>query len=229
MFENNIWGSDVNGSLWCLPVEFLLYLVTPVYISIGMKISDQRKKYYYGIVTLLIIIAGSVWTTWLYDTSYVFRIVSYVMQIIPYYFVGVLIAACNMEKNLNTQVAIVLMFIIAGLYYLPAPFCHIGQYIFIPYVIMSLALEEKPVFAAFNKRDISYGMFLFGFVIQQVLIQIFIQNGYPLNTWILLALTLVFDILMGAFTERFIEIPSRKMCRRILLLFERRLENKGKK
>ncbi len=218
VFENNLWGNAVNGSLWCLPVEFLMYLVTPVYIMAGMKLSVKIQKYYFGIVSLLVILAGSIWTTWFYDTNFIFHGFSFVMQIIPYFFVGVFIAVCKLEKLLNTQKAIIVMMIAAGLSYLPAPLSYVGQYVCIPYVILSLALAEKPVFTAANKRDISYGMFLFSFIIQQILIQVFVSSGYPLNVWILLTLTIVFSVLMGLFTEKFVENPSKKLCKKIVLL-----------
>lgn len=62
VFENNIASEAVNGSLWCLPVEFLMYLVLPIYVNIGQRLSARLQKWYYGGSTLFIIIVKVVWT-----------------------------------------------------------------------------------------------------------------------------------------------------------------------
>ena len=224
VFLHNPVPGTVNGSLWCLPVEFLMYLIVPVYVSLGNKLSASAKKWFYGICTMLIVAAGTIWTTWFYETHYVFlgMDLSQMMCIVPFYFVGIWAALCRLEGFLNLQAAMVVLFLGAGLVYLPAPFTYVCQFFSIPYVILSLALAEKPFFATCRLfrsgtlPDISYGMFLFSFVIQQLLIQIFLTWGIPMNVWIILLLTLLISALLGVLTEQLVEKPMGRLCKKLL-------------
>lgn len=218
VFADNILPGSVNGAIWCLPVEFMMYLIIPIYISIGRKLSARMQRWYYGTITLLMIVAGSVWTTLWYDTHYVFcgMDLSQVMVVVPYYFVGSLFAVCKLEKALNLQIAMVVMILASMFSFLGAPFCYLAQYVVIPYVILSLALATQPVFTVFNKIDISYGMFLFSFPIQQMLIQIFIHRGWNLSVWVLMALTIILAMIMGILTEKLVEKPAGKLCKAVL-------------
>ena len=219
VFENNIYGSAVNGSLWFLPVQFLMYLLIPVYVGIGNRISVKAQKTYYIITTLFVIAFRCIWTTWFDDTLFVFYGMSFsqiMRYCIPYYFVGCLFAVCKLENILNLQIAVVAIIGSAMCSFLPAFFSHCLESILIPYVVLSLALTEKPVFATAAKIDISYGMFLFSFIIQQTLIQIFILRDWDLNVWLLIILSVFISLIMGTLTERFIEQPSRKICKKIV-------------
>ena len=227
VFENNIASRAVNGSLWCLPVEFLLYLIIPIYLSIGKRLPAKLQKWYYGICTLLVIAARVIWYYWTcsvtntfvapsYSVQFMIDFLSTSLEIIPYFFVGSFLAACQMEKILNIQMAVILICIAAALAHLPAPFCYIAAYFCVPYVVLSLALVKNPIFAMLNKRDISYGMFLFGFVIQQTLIHVFLQKGYTINVWILMVLSIILSSVMGFLTDIFIEKPVRKIVEKLL-------------
>lgn len=226
VFENNIASSAVNGSLWCLPVEFLMYLVVPVYVGIGMKLAAKFQRWYYGMITLLLILARAVWDTWLcgngifveasYFSQVIIGLISNTIRIIPYFFAGSLLAAGRLEILLNMQTAVVVVMVAAALFFLSKPFCYIAEYFLIPYVVLAFSLAERPVFAAFNKRDISYGMFLSGHVIQQILIQIAVQKGYAIHIWLLIPLSIGFSVVMGFLIERFIERPAGKFMNRMI-------------
>lgn len=226
VFEDNIASSAVNGSLWCLPVEFLMYLVVPVYVGIGMKLSAKFQKWYYGTVTLLVILARVIWDTWFpgngifVPTSYflqaIIDLISSTIKIIPYFFVSSLLAVCRLEKLLNIQIAVVAMMIAAALFYLSTPFHYLIEYLVISYVVLAFSLADKPIFTSLNKRDISYGMFLSGHVIQQVLIHIAVQRGYAIHIWILAILSISLSAAVGFLMERLIEKPAGKLMNRII-------------
>lgn len=221
VFENNFASSAVNGSLWCLPVEFLMYLVVPVYVGIGMKLSAKSQRWYYGMIALFMILVRVIWDIWLcgngifVESSYflqvIIGVVSNTIRIIPYFFVGSLLAAGRLEKLLNIQIAVVAVMVASALFYLSTPFCYIAEYLLIPYVVLAFSLAENPILAVFNKRDISYGMFLSGHVIQQILIHIAIQKRYAIHIWFLILLSVGFSVATGFLMERFIERPAGKL------------------
>lgn len=227
VFENNIGSKAVNGSLWCLPVEFLMYLIIPIYINIGKKLSDKMQRLYYGGSTIAVVVARIVWDTcfqngsglWVeanYLNQFIIGACTSTLRIIPYFFMGSLFASCRLEKYLSTQAAIAIVFIMSGLAYLSDLSCYVGQYICISYVVLSLALAEKPIFAAFNEKDISYGMFLSGHVIQQSWIHMFIRKGYAIDIGLLFILSIFSSIVIGFYTEKFIEKPAGKISNRII-------------
>lgn len=217
VFENNIIPSTVNGSIWCLPVEFMMYLLVPIFLSVGRCFKEKVRKFIYLFIVVFIVLFGWIWTSWFYDTHYIVLGMDFsqVMQIMPYYFVGSIVAICGMERYLNLQVAIALVFLVAMLGSFSNKITGLLQYIIIPYVILSFALASKPIFAKVNKIDISYGMFLFSFVIQQTLINLFLKKGVDLNIYVLLLLTIFASVFMGIVTEQFIEKPFgrlKNMC-----------------
>ena len=223
-FTQNTSAGVVNGSIWCLPVEFMMYLIVPVYVSIGNQMPLPAKRTFYGICTVIIMGVGAVWSAWFYETHYLFLGMDFsqVISVVPYYFAGALVALCKLEGILDLQAAVAVLLVAAGLNYVPALFSYLGRFLVIPYVVLSLALVEKPVFASCGLfrsgvlPDISYGMFLFSFVIQQFLIQIFVSYRISLNVWLLMGLTILCSILFGVLTERCVERPAGFLCKKIL-------------
>lgn len=218
VFVNNIGSTAVNGSLWFLPVLFLIYLLVPLYIGIGSRISAKAQKWYYMGVTLFSIVFRGIWVVWFYDTHYVFYGMdfSHIVDVVPYFLMGGLFAVCRLEKYLNLSKAVVVMIGAAACSYFPAPFSDCAGCIFIPYVTLSLALEEKAVFIKMNKIDISYGIFLFSFIIQQILIQIFLHKNWRLDVWILLILSILISVAMGKIVDVFVDKPIGKLRKAML-------------
>ena len=218
VFENNIIPGTVNGSIWCLPVEFLMYLLIPLFISIIGKTSEKVRNKLYLFTAIVIVVFGWIWTNVFYDMHPIILGMDFsqVMQIMPYYFVGSVIAVCNLEKYLNLQIAVALLIFSSMFSLLPSQITGLLQYIIVPYVILAFALENRPFFTKINKWDISYGMFLFSFVIQQTLINLFLRKGFELNIWILLTLTILGSVFMGFVTERLIERPFGKLRERFI-------------
>lgn len=217
VFDSNIVNA-VNGSLWFLPVQFLMYLLVPIYIGIGSHMPLKTQKWYYAVTTLIIIVFRCSWTTWFYDTHYSFygMDLSQAIHVLPYFFIGCFFAVCKLERFLSMQIVTIAVLVVPLCLLLPVSIGYYMECTLIPYLILSLALAEKPIFAKFNKFDISYGMFLFGFTIQQALIKVFTLRNWSLNIWVLIVLSVSISGLMGMITEKFIDRPAGKVCKRIL-------------
>lgn len=218
VFDTNPFPSVVNGSIWCLPVEFLLYLFIPIYISVGNKISSRKRIFFFGFCTLLIIALGCAYNSAIEIRDFVFYGMSLkqIATIIPYYFIGSFIALGRFEKYLNIQIAIVLLIVSTGLAYIKEPYAHLFAYGIIPYIFLSFAITENPIFCKINKIDISYGMFLFSFTIQQTLIYVFLKNNLSINIYVLIILSMFFSVIMGILTEKYIERPAMKLSKEII-------------
>lgn len=218
VFSDNPYPNVVNGSLWSLPVEFMMYLVIPLWT--GMEGCWNGKKggrfiFWMG-STLVAIFAGCACTAANWENSFSFilagrrlgTVVQPILRVVPYEFAGCLVAVCGLEKHFNLQVSVLLLAAASCLAFTSGFAANLAAYILIPYVTLSFALIEKPLFAAANKLDISYGIYLFSFVIQQMLIQICIQRGVQLHANILLPLSLLLSFVAGYATQRMIERPA---------------------
>ncbi len=105
VFENNIYPNAVNGSLWTLPAEVLMYVLIPVLFSLfGYKKSNcsnhKKMKIFWSVITL-VLISFQLYIQYNAPES---RLVIYapdwfqVLTIITYYFIGILCALFNIKK-----------------------------------------------------------------------------------------------------------------------------------
>lgn len=204
VFENNMYPNSVNGSLWSLPVELMLYLILP--LCLGREISGKRKVF---VVALFLVETGMmightalfpnahmvIWNTdWLNA-----------FNVIPYFFAGVLFCLWDLKRYCSLPIAMVLLVIFLSFgqhYYEPL------NVIFLPYLVFSTAFAEKtPLYEFFNSHDYAYGIYLWGFPIQQALVDVFyvrLQWNLSYILYILLSLlvTWIFAWLTSALFEK---------------------------
>ena len=84
---------------------------------------------------------------------------------------------------------------------------------------MSFALCEKPFFAvAFEKNNIAYGVYLWGFPVQQLLIYLLRVKTYkPWSVNVFLVLSLIPVIGLAYLSHRFVEKPIEGFLKSKLL------------
>lgn len=219
VFENNPYPYAVNGSLWALPIEVSLYIIIYILLKILGKL--PYKCVFFTVITVLIIaIQGLhiiffpaeqciVWgTDW-------FRALS----IYPYFFMGALYALTDIKKYCNVQVAFILFMISMTMNSSRYALYEAVAIMLIPYILISLGECTKPVFTSFlNGIDISYGLYLWGFVVQQILIQfIVVERQYYININLLFLLSLIITAGLAVVSWFAIEKPATKLMKKVLL------------
>lgn len=218
VFTDNPYPGAVNGSLWSLPVEFMMYLFLPLWINIGKKMEAYKDIFWIAST------AAAVLTACIYGAGggigkidlviagrELGQILSPVIRVVPYEMAGSMVAVCRMEKYLNLQVSVLVLAVLAGLSSVsPFAACLIA-YIVLPYAVLSFALADRPYFSAVNRRDISYGIYLFSFPIQQMLVQLWISYDIVLHVFVLLALSVLLSAAAGFITEKVVESPVKKL------------------
>ena len=137
---------------------------------------------------------------------------------IPFFFAGCLFALPDMKKYLNLELAAAL--IIAGaLVNWNAVCSELYLLLVLPYFILSFSLTPQPLFSkCFAKCDFSYGMYLYGFVIQQ-LIWNALKNTFPpqfltLNKMTLICL--VATLACAVASWYLIEKPMQKLGKKLI-------------
>ena len=219
VFTQNPYPNAVNGSLWTLPVECALYVIVPIVITIlNVKKKDNRSLILLSIWTIFLCIFQVVRSKYFPE----YRLVIYgtdtmaASELIPWYFVGIIYTYPCVQKYLNIQIAIILMLVFSCL---PSGMMlgSIIKYFVFSYLIFSFALAKEPMFAnTFRRYEISYGIYLYSFLIQQIVVYGFKQMRIGLGQiWVFLICVMITSF-VGVLSTVFIEIPAQKISAKLL-------------
>ena len=174
VFANNPLPLTTNGSVWTMPVEALTYLLMPLLmllLSVG-----GRKRYSFramAILTAIVCIPDLVFG-WNKSLRVVFYGTNWAAAytLIAYYFIGVLCSFEEMRPLFQLQAApvAVLLMLLTTVFRYP----HTQEAVWLitlPYLVFSFALVERPLFAKLgSKHELSYGIYLYGFFFQQLVV-----------------------------------------------------------
>lgn len=224
VFVNNPYPNAVNGSLWSLPVEVALYILVPFVLWLFHIQRDSEKgKSFLLITTVFLCIINIICLCYFPQLRVVFYQTDWIqaLHLMPYYFIGMLYAFPSFRKRLNLQLSVLLICC-----WLCFDFKLVGNEVMLctvfPYFIFSFALVEKPYFSrVFQKYDISYGMFLYGFFIQQIVTDFLVRNNISFGGNLCLLLCIVITILFAFFSYVFIERPMQCLNGKILSLMKK--------
>ncbi|MGB5806856.1 acyltransferase family protein [Castellaniella sp.] len=168
VFANNAYPIAVNGSLWSLPIEFAMYLALPLIMLLSRAF---KSKFFVVIVTLLFCIFNLKFVRidppTAHPVFYGSDLIS-ALDVAPYFMIGAMIKACQLERLLDPVVALFLTFLVA----LVPPSSAVGSelvlFVLLPYCTLTLAMSRQQVLAKAGRfGDFSYGLYLYGFLVQQ--------------------------------------------------------------
>lgn len=205
LFGSNIYPNAVNGSLWTLPVEFLMYLIMPLVLLLPMS-------RYAMVVTALVLSAASVWFTRtsipdappiLWGTNSLNA-----LEMAPYFLWGAAYRLwCKRGQYLNLQVAI-LMLLLLPLFATDWLRSEVVALIVVPYLTLAFGHAAQPVFARLDRYgDFSYGAYLYGFLCQQTVAH-FLPSA---NHWLNFFLAVTPTLLLGVLSWKLVEEPALKL------------------
>ncbi|WP_108992944.1 acyltransferase family protein [Paenibacillus agaridevorans] len=193
VFESNPFGNFVNGSLWTLKFEFLFYIA----VAVAGSLKLLNKK----IAGLLFIICLTL--TFLDFSSNIHNL----FMLGSYFIGGMLVYLFRDSLVINVNNAILSLVILISttlLGYLEAGVAVAGTYL-----IIFIGYQQKIVFPNFSKYgDISYGLYIYAFPIQQAVIAIFGYSMTPINNFLI---SLPFVGLMSFLSWHLIEKKALKL------------------
>ena len=169
VFEAVPYPRAVNGSLWTLRYEFAMYLLVPVaYFVIG-RFGRARKGVALGLFAVLAVgyclVSG-------FGIA-VPDICAQGLRLASYFFAGCIVYEFDLAKYLDVQYSVLAVLFMLIFARECGPLCVPLMLVTTTVFVFGFALAPRPRFAkCFSKNDFSYGIYIWAFPIQQMLVQL---------------------------------------------------------
>ena len=187
VFEHMPYPFAVNGSLWSLPVEFLMYLILAAAGFLG------GRRWTFVALAVAAAAATFPWALARPDPVVIWGMDLRQVVICGVYFAaGVCVHRFRLDRYLTPAgVCVAFVAMIAVERWTDAS--RVVSWIALPYVVLAFGLARsaaEPVFARLG--DWSYGVYIYAFPIQQTVLYLVPDIGFPVYVALTLALTLAF-------------------------------------
>ena len=199
VFENNLYPNAINGSLWSLCYEFTMY----IFILLLFPFKNNKK------VLFSILLIFFLFTTYAHyfnpalflDAFHKIKLESnLIYKLASYFIAGSLLSLIDLNKY-NTLLiklslfALILASIIFNFYAKIA-------IIIVPVFILLIGLSFSKILNYIPNKigDISYGVYIYGFLVQQTL-----MNYYNFNPYVLCVLSLIITYILSYLSWHFVE------------------------
>lgn len=209
VFEQNPYIGAINGSLWTLPLEFICYITIAIagYIGIFKKLGF--------ILSALVIMVVSMAVVFLFLPDHFITHVT----LVSYFWWGALFGYLNFNKSYLQELSVklkaflvVLLIVIVLLYMflLPNGF----ERTLLLLIICSLVLFAygSSAFSFWSRYvgDLSYGVYIYAFPVQQTLVMYFTFNQLPLNPFEQFCYAMIITAVLAYISWHFVESKSLK-------------------
>lgn len=204
VFQSNPYPNRVNGQLWTVPFELYCYASIAILAAIGLA---KRT----GLFSLAVLGLGVLLTAALAYKNFKegggapANVSGY--QLVIAFLIG--IAFYKLRDKIRWDWRIAAGCMVAGMALLQFPI--VGDAVAIPllvYVTVFLGAANPKKIALLRGADYSYGIFLYGYVIQQA----WMTLGPPVHHWYInVALALPTAALFAAFSWHVVEKPALKL------------------
>jgi peptidoglycan/LPS O-acetylase OafA/YrhL len=166
VFTDNTYGPAVNGSIWMMPIEISLYLVLPLAAVIATAWQRRGMLLIAALLAVsLYLSSGDTFMTNLYSLN-----IRQWLVFAPYFFAGALIAIGLGERKIPWYAGAAAILLMAFVHW-PRTIAEPLFVFLIPLVWISIG-QTRALFPGLVSKvgDLSYGVFLYSFIIQQTLV-----------------------------------------------------------
>lgn len=200
VFESNPYSSVINGPLWTLPVEFVCYILC--YIFFRITRFDKKRAFVLSLPCAMAIVC---WFVFAGDYQ-----LSVVRAVVLFY-IGVLLWIYR-EKIVINDVLGIASFVLFGI--LVAFKADLLAMLFpFVYAMLWLTYTDRllPISRALSKYEVSYGVYLWGWPVQQMLISLWPAPMPPLENAVIAS---VIALCLGYPTEKGANAIAKKLFKK---------------
>ncbi|MDR5698327.1 acyltransferase family protein [Agromyces aerolatus] len=204
VFWQNSWSAAVNGVLWSIPAQVLAYLTVPL---VGLARRGTPRALTWLVLAAAVAVASLLPET--HDVIVWGNAMQPVCDILPCFFVGA--ALRELPRSPGAWVGVpALVAYTAITVFSPEPI-HLASWVLLPVAAVGIGRSSFPVIRSAGRwGNPAFGVFLTGFLIQQVLIA-----GFGNSTaWVSLVLTLVLAFAFGSILLVMVERPTIRLVQR---------------
>ncbi len=216
VFSNIPYPNAVNGSLWTLPHEVKMYfylLVSASILSLFSKlvIKQEREtlfKYFYFLV--FVVVLGVFFSKEYFELN---NLTINTITLLIMFLIGV--NFYNFKNKIQLKLEYLALAIFTLLFFAVTNKIFFNYlYVFlIPYILFYCVYVPKGKIRNFNKiGDYSYGIYIYAFPIQQLVIYSFPKISFSL----FIVISIVFTGILSMFSWHFIEKPALSMKKKIV-------------
>ncbi len=199
VFVHNFYPNAVNGSIWTLPAEVRMY----VWVAILGALGVLRRRWFANAVFAGLLLLG------LFAPDYLPLVPKpQFVRLAGFFLIGALCFVNRDWIRIGTIPLVGLVLLVIGTHHTSISACTLGLAI----AYCSLWFVYVPNFHFFNRfGDYSYGIYLWGFPIQQA---VSASLGRPVHAWVNFALSVPIVIALAALSWHLIEKPALNFKRR---------------
>lgn len=200
IFENNPVQNTINGSLWTLVYEFSFYIIISLFYFIrkdNLKITNALIAMYLLFNIFIVFFNEKIGGYGIHAID-----INNFTELGSFFVGGSILASFNIEKYGNRNKMFYISFILLILSVVLNKF-DTFQFLLLPVVIIIGGLKATPYLSDVNKSlgDLSYGLYIYSFVIQQTLMYFFKLDQITLFLYSLI-LSIFFAYLSWHFVEK---------------------------
>jgi peptidoglycan/LPS O-acetylase OafA/YrhL len=197
VFQHNPFDHEVNGSLWTLYYEFTLYAMVPY---VGRLLTWRSGKPFTLAMAVLLLELGIFTGAWHSSLSLFFDTAP-LAYFATFFSAGMALFAYRDRVPLRGDVGLLLCIVwaLSGL----TPATDIVTAVILPYLVIHLALGRRPFLPALTARgDISYGVYIYAFPIEQLAAHYLVPHANPLGVMLIAAPV---TVLLASLSWRLVE------------------------
>jgi len=196
IFTKNPYGPAINGSLWSILYEFSFYIALSVLFFFG-----RRTQVILTLLALILLLTGRLF--WYPELSAIKFILEarLVLEYGPFFAFGSLLAIVQME-NITWRRSLLVLLI---LFLIVSVFLRVfdqARFFLLPLIVILIGLESVPFVNKLVAKpgDVSYGIYIYAFPVQQTL-----MHYFRFTTMELIASSIIISFMFGYFSWHCIE------------------------